>query len=381
DGEQVFSVRAVCLATGENVNLTYRIEKACGYGSFGEVSRVRLLHGDGEGEVLALKRTKQDRRFKNRELNLMQSSTLRHPNIIDCKYAWQERNNPQDSNQVTLYLLLEFIPQTLYTHYRVWTKRRLVFPELLCKVYLFQLLRALAWCHAIGVCHRDIKPHNILVVKRLVDFGSAKVLRSGDENVTYTCSRYYRAPELIFSNSSYGHAIDMWSVGCVFAELLFGKVLFSGGTGIDQLVEIIKVMGTPTRAEIFSMNPSYQSHKFPQIKATALTKILPQASAEAISLLYGLLRYNPQQRLTASEALAHAFFDEIKQEEKLYLPNGNKVDLEMLFLFSPEELSIRPDLNKRIIPIHFRPQLLERTGVDLDNFHPLNLRQLQINID
>ncbi|GAA5986030.1 hypothetical protein JCM5350_005505 [Sporobolomyces pararoseus] len=349
DEEQVFSVRAVCFATGENVNLCFKVEKACGFGSFGEVSRVRLLSGDGEGAVLALKRTKQDRRFKNRELNLMQNPTLRHPNIIDCKYAWQERNNPQESNHVTLYLLLEYIPQTLYTHYRVWSKRKLVFPELLCKVYLFQLLRALAWCHAIGVCHRDIKPHNILVEYALfiqetgrtvlIDFGSAKVLKPGDENVTYTCSRYYRAPELIFSNSSYGHAIG---------EQVLPPVDFE-----TKLIE----------------------------KKAFRHVTLPQASAEAISLLYGLLRYNPEQRLTASESLAHAFFDEIKQTEELYLPNGNKVDLDMLFLFSPEELSIRPDLNKRIIPPHFRPRLFEKTGVDLDDFHPRNLKQLQIDID
>jgi serine/threonine protein kinase len=72
-------------------------------------------------------------------LSLMQSPALHHPNIIDCKYAWQERNNPQDSNQVVLYLLLEYVPSTLYTHYRIWAKKRLLFPELLCKVYLFQV--------------------------------------------------------------------------------------------------------------------------------------------------------------------------------------------------------------------------------------------------
>ncbi|GAA5894340.1 GSK family serine/threonine-protein kinase [Sporobolomyces salmoneus] len=380
DSEAVHSVRAVRLATGEHVNLCYRIEQACGYGSFGEVNRVRILNDDTDesGQVYALKRTKQDRRFKNRELSLMQSRTLQHPNIIHCSYAWQERSDPHDSNQITLYLLLEFVPTTLFTHYRLWAKKGLVFPESLCKVYLFQLLRALAWCHALGVCHRDIKPQNILIEQ---DFGSAKVLQAGDENVTYTCSRYYRSPELIFGNAHYDHSIDVWSVGCVFAELLGGKVFFAGGTGIDQLVEIIKVLGTPSRSEIRAMNPTYQAHKFPQIPSVPLSEVLPHASPEAISLLYGFLRYVPKTRLTASEAMCHPFFDEIKQGEELLLPNGNKVDLNKLFLFSPEELSIRSDLNTQIIPAHFHRKLYEQTGVDLKDFRPLNLAHLHIDVD
>jgi serine/threonine protein kinase len=79
------------------------------------------------------------------------------------------------------------------------------------------------------------------------DFGSAKRLEKGKINVSYICSRYYRAPELIFGATSYNHSIDVWSVGCVMAELLLGQPLFPGDSGVDQLVEIIKVLGTPNR--------------------------------------------------------------------------------------------------------------------------------------
>ncbi len=93
---------------------------------------------------------------------------------------------------------------------------------------------------------RDIKPHNLLVdpvrqVLKLCDFGSAKAFVKGEPNVAYICSRFYRAPELIFGSTDYNTAIDVWSQGCVFAELLIGTPIFPGSSGIDQLVEIIKV--------------------------------------------------------------------------------------------------------------------------------------------
>ncbi len=92
----------------------------------------------------------------------------------------------------------------------------------------------------------DIKPHNLLVdphtmTLKLCDFGSAKVFVPGEPNVAYICSRFYRAPELIFGSTDYTFSIDVWSMGCVFAELLIGSPLFPGNSGVDQLVEIIKV--------------------------------------------------------------------------------------------------------------------------------------------
>lgn len=85
----------------------------------------------------------------------------------------------------------------------------------------------------------------------------------GEPNVSYICSRYYRAPELIFGNSNYGTHIDVWSVGCVIAELMLGQPIFPGESGVDQLVEIIKILGTPQREEILAMNPDYTEYRFP----------------------------------------------------------------------------------------------------------------------
>jgi len=123
---------------------------------------------------------------------------------------------------------------------------------ILMKLYAYQAFRALAYIHALGICHRDIKPQNLLVNPdthelKVCDFGSAKRLLKGEVNVSYISSRYYRAPELIFGATDYSQSIDVWSVGCILAELILGQPLFPGDSGVDQLVEIIKVLGTPSR--------------------------------------------------------------------------------------------------------------------------------------
>ena len=112
----------------------------------------------------------------------------------------------------------------------------LCFPQL----YMYQVARSLAYIHQVGICHRDIKPQNLLLdpnthVVKLCDFGSAKMLVKGESNIAYICSRYYRAPELIFGATDYTTAIDTWSFGCVFAELILGQPLFPGESNVDQV--------------------------------------------------------------------------------------------------------------------------------------------------
>ncbi len=182
----------------------------------------------------------------------------------------------------------------------------------------------------------------------------------GELNVSYICSRYYRAPELIFGATDYTVNIDIWSAGCVLAELLLGQPIFPGDSGVDQLVEIIKVLGTPTREQIRQMNPNYQEFKFPQIRAHPWSKVFrPRTPPEAIHLISKLLEYNPSARLTALEACAHAFFDELREPANK-LPNGR--DLPLLFNFTQHELSIQPNLNSRLIPSHYTNPNLNSGG-------------------
>jgi serine/threonine protein kinase len=203
--------------------------------------------------------------------------------------------------------------------------------------------------------HRTDRQEKPAGYKPCGDFGSAKVLVKGEPNISYICSRYYRAPELIFGATEYTAAIDVWSAGCVLAELLLGQPLFPGDSGVDQLVEIIKVLGTPTREEIKCMNPNYTEFKFPQIKAHPWHKIFhKRMPAEAVDLVSRLLQYSPKLRSTALEALIHPFFDELR-DPNTRLPNGRF--LPPLFNFKPHELKGVPmDFLVKLIPEHARKQ-------------------------
>ncbi|XP_012494964.1 PREDICTED: glycogen synthase kinase-3 beta [Propithecus coquereli] len=295
--------------------VSYTDTKVIGNGSFGVVYQAKLCDS---GELVAIKKVLQDKRFKNRELQIMRK--LDHCNIVRLRYFFYSSGE---------------------------------------KLYMYQLFRSLAYIHSFGICHRDIKPQNLLLdpdtaVLKLCDFGSAKQLVRGEPNVSYICSRYYRAPELIFGATDYTSSIDVWSAGCVLAELLLGQPIFPGDSGVDQLVEIIKVLGTPTREQIREMNPNYTEFKFPQIKAHPWTKVFrPRTPPEAIALCSRLLEYTPTARLTPLEACAHSFFDELR-DPNVKLPNGR--DTPALFNFTTQELSSNPPLATILIPPHARIQ-------------------------
>ncbi|XP_067112053.1 glycogen synthase kinase 3 alpha a [Osmerus mordax] len=332
--------------------VSYTDIKVIGNGSFGVVYQARLIDSQ---EMVAIKKVLQDKRFKNRELQIMRK--LDHCNIVRLRYFFYSSGEKKD--EVYLNLVLDFVPETVYRVARHFNKAKSIIPIIYVKVYMYQLFRSLAYIHSQGVCHRDIKPQNLLVdpetaILKLCDFGSAKQLIRGEPNVSYICSRYYRAPELIFGATDYTANIDIWSAGCVLAELLLGQPIFPGDSGVDQLVEIIKVLGTPTREQIREMNPNYTEFKFPQIKAHPWTKVFkPRTPPEAIALCSRLLEYTPATRFSPLEACAHTFFDELRQPNAR-LPSGR--DLPLLFNFSTTELSIQPQLNSTLIPPHVRVQ-------------------------
>jgi serine/threonine protein kinase len=178
---------------------------------------------------------------------------------------------------------------------------------------------------------------------KLCDFGSAKALVKGEPNVAYICSRYYRAPELIFGSTDYTTAIDVWSAGCVLSELLIGSPIFPGSSGVDQLVEIIKVLGTPTKEQLKSMNPNYQEFKFPQIGAHPWSSIFkPSIPPETVDLVGNLLSYVPDLRCKAIEACGHPFFNDLRNPATR-MPDGTPLP-EELYQLTPEELIMSPDM-------------------------------------
>ncbi|XP_050223103.1 shaggy-related protein kinase alpha [Mercurialis annua] len=333
--------------------ISYMAERVVGHGSFGVVFQAKCLE---TGETVAIKKVLQDKRYKNRELQTMR--LLDHPNVVSLKHCFFSTT---EKDELYLNLVLEYVPETVHRVIKHYNKLNQRMPLIYVKLYAYQIFRALSYIHrAIGVCHRDIKPQNLLVNPhthqvKLCDFGSAKVLVKGEPNISYICSRYYRAPELIFGATEYTTAIDIWSAGCVLAELLLGQPLFPGESGVDQLVEIIKVLGTPTREEIKCMNPNYTEYKFPQIKAHPWHKIFhKRMPPEAVDLVSRLLQYSPNLRCSALDALTHPFFDELRDPNSR-LPNGRF--LPPILNFKAHELKgVAAETLVKLIPEHAKKQ-------------------------
>lgn len=371
-------------ASGERT-ISYSAERIIGNGSFGVVFQAAVVE---TGEVVAIKKVLQDKRFKNRELQIMRLLVKDpHPNIVALQHCFYSQGEKPD--ELYLNLVLEFVPETVYSISRHHQKLKTPLPLLYVKLYLYQLSRALCHIHALGICHRDIKPQNLLVDPatqrlKLCDFGSAKALVKGEPNVSYICSRYYRAPELIFGSTDYSTAIDVWSQGCVGAELLLGQPLFPGDSGVDQLVEIIKVLGTPTREEISAMNSNYTEFRFPQIKACQWRKVFRSKTPdEAMDFIGSTLAYAPERRVEPLKGCSHPFFDELRNPDTR-LPGtattsttgiaataasadasdgdvgrstNNDDDgrrLPPLFDFTPHELAVGKSFLDKLIPPHAR---------------------------
>lgn len=347
--------------TQSDQTISYSAERIIGNGSFGVVFQAAVVE---TGEVVAIKKVLQDKRFKNRELQIMRQLVKDpHSNIVTLKHCFYSQGEKPD--ELYLNLVLEYVPETVYSISRQHSKAKIPLPHLYVKLYLYQLSRALAHIHSLGICHRDIKPQNLLVNPetqqlKLCDFGSAKALVKGEPNVAYICSRYYRAPELIFGSTDYSTAIDVWSEGCVGAELLLGQPLFPGDSGVDQLVEIIKVLGTPTREEISSMNSNYTEFKFPQIKACQWRKVFRSKTPEdAIDFISTTLAYAPERRVKPLDGCAHSFFDELR-DPKTKLPTGKP--LPPLFDFTQHELDAKPEIVEKLIPDHLKGQFSDGGG-------------------
>lgn len=337
----------------KGASFTYNAERVLGSGSFGIVYQAQVVE---TGESVAIKKVFQDKRYKNRELQIMKD--LRHPNVVELKHAFYTSGDKP--GETYLNVVMEYCSDTVYRVMKHYNKQKQPVPHIFVVLYSYQMSRACAYIHAVGVCHRDIKPQNLLVDGRthalkLCDFGSAKRLVKGEPNVAYICSRYYRAPELIFGATDYTTVIDIWSTACVSAELILGQPIFPGESGVDQLVEIIKVLGTPTREELMAMNPNYTEFKFPQIKPHPWHKVFrSRTSPEAVDYISKLLVYDPKIRPSGLQCCTHPLFDELRDQTSRI--SSSKPLPDCLFYFSKEELALMDgELRAKLIPEWVNP--------------------------
>lgn len=247
-----------------------------------------------------------------REIQALSVSS--HPNIVKLHEVVQ--NNPN------LSLVMEYLPYNLSQVVQSNT-----LPESIAKGLMLMLLRGISHLHELGIIHRDIKPANLLLSSngtlKICDLGLCRILpeklagiggaKSSDDTHAWTLqvgTSFYRAPELLLGERGYGVAIDMWSIGCVMAELLNGQPLFPGQHDIEQLGFITNLLGSPdeTRWPGFSQLADFGQIVFKEKEPADIRKTFPGWSDEAIDLFKRFIVYEPGKRISAREAMNHNWF-------------------------------------------------------------------------
>nr|AGE95831.1 mrk1-like ser/thr protein kinase [Encephalitozoon cuniculi] len=288
-------VRSRC---GEVKEVRYRYVEMIGRGSFGVVVKIM----DDRHNFFALKRVYQDRRYHNRELGILME--VDHPNIVRLVSYF---HTDKTSSGVYLNIITDFVGMNLEEYIKA---NRGVETEEIRSVYR-QILEGLRYLHEKNICHRDMKPSNILIdtngLVKICDLGSAKVIKSGERNITYICSRFYRAPENLLDYKEYDFKIDIWSVGCVIAEFRHPGPIFKGdtsGSTLNRILEIVRV----TSDDLIGLGCLK-----PDLKpGVGIRKYLEAffSDPDLLEVLEKSLAFSPCKRSTASELLRKQFFQQ-----------------------------------------------------------------------
>ncbi|XP_009096729.1 cyclin-dependent kinase-like 2 [Serinus canaria] len=285
----------------------YQVLGLVGEGSYGMVTKCRNRES---GQIVAVKKFLESdddaavRKIALREIKLLKQ--LRHENLVNLLDVCKRKKR--------WYLVFEFVDHTVLSDLED-SPNGLDLERV--RKYLFQIMRAIAFCHSHNIIHRDIKPENILVsqsgVVKLCDFGFARPLAtSGEAYTDYVATRWYRAPELLVGDSKYGRPVDVWAVGSLVTEMLTGEPLFPGDSDIDQLYHITKCLGSliPRQQELFYKNPLFAGMKLPEVKELeSLEKRYPKLPAAALELAKECLQIDPDKRPSCAQLLQGDFFN------------------------------------------------------------------------
>lgn len=289
----------------------YTVVERLGKGTYGSVFRAKFTSKFTSEEV-AIKKIKLDVDSEGipsttlREIAILKS--LNHPNIV--KLLDYSLHNSK------ILLCLEFLDHDLKKFMEIHSKKDSLKPDLV-KSIMFQILKAVDHMHSSRMLHRDLKPQNVLIDKdlnvKLADFGLGRSYNIPIRPYTKeVLTLWYRAPELIYGIECYSTGIDMWSLGCIFAELFLKKPLFCGQSEIDQLFKICEILGSPTEETLpgYSTFPHFQK-TFPmwQTKTGLKEKLkCTGIDSKGLDLLSKLLTFNPIQRINARDACRHEYF-------------------------------------------------------------------------
>lgn len=244
-----------------------------------------------------------------REIKLLRH--MDHENIIAIKDIIRP---PQKDNFNDVYIVYELMDTDLH---QIIRSNQPLNPDH-CQYFLYQLLRGLKYVHSANVLHRDLKPSNLLLNGncdlKIGDFGLARTTSETDFMTEYVVTRWYRAPELLLNCSEYTSAIDVWSVGCIFAEIMTREPLFPGKDYVHQLRLITELIGSPDDSSLRflrSENARKYLRQLPQFGKQNLSAKFPSMSAEPLDLLEKMLVFDPVKRITVDDALCHPYLSSL----------------------------------------------------------------------
>lgn len=272
------------------------------------VYKARNIRDDG---MVALKRIRLDQDEEGvpstaiREISLLKE--LRHENVVSLLEVIHQ--------ETKLYLVFEYLDLDLKKH--MDSSPHISNDRMVIKGYVYQLCAGIAFCHAHRVLHRDLKPQNLLIDKstnklKLADFGLARAFGIPVRAYTHeVVTLWYRAPEILLGVRHYSTPVDVWSIGCIFAEMINHGPLFAGDSEIDELFKIFQVLGTPTEETWPNVSelPDYQEG-FPKWSAKPWESLCPALDEDGVDLLRQMLQYVPERRITAKAAMQHPYFDD-----------------------------------------------------------------------
>ncbi|KAK6453639.1 alpha subunit of casein kinase II [Scheffersomyces xylosifermentans] len=289
----------------------YEIIKKLGRGKYSEV----FLGIDlAKGDKVVIKVLKPVKRKKiKREISILKN-LVEGPNIVALLDVVRE---PQSKTPGLIFEHINNIDfRTLYP----------TFTDYDIRYYMYELLKALDYSHSMGIMHRDVKPHNVMIDHekrslRLIDWGLAEYYHPGTEYNVRVASRYFKGPELLVDFRLYDYSLDLWSYGCMLASMVFMKEpFFHGKSNTDQLVQIVRVLGSNSLnkyLEKYNLTLSEEYEDIGYYNRRPWERFINDnnqhlLSKEFLDFIDQLLRYDHQERLTAKEAMEHAYFDPVR---------------------------------------------------------------------
>lgn len=340
----------------------YKLIKPIGHGAYGVVCSAQNM--ETEEHVAIKKITKTFANVIESKRTLREIKLLRHfnhENIISLRDLLRPESKDQFED---IYLVTELLDTDL--HQIITSPQPLTNEHI--QYFVYQILRGLKYIHSASVLHRDLKPSNLLLNGncdlKICDFGLARGVNPDESHqgfmTEYVATRWYRAPEIMLSWKEYSNKIDVWSVGCIMAELLGRKPLFPGRDYMHQLHLIIDILGTPSMEDteyIASEKAKRYIRSLESRPRVPLQSLYPNASPDALDFLDRLLQFAPEKRMTVEQALAHPYL------ALLHDPNDEPVcDSNFDFSFETDSMT--------------KESLKEMLWDELENFSPPVIRKL-----